>query len=61
MCIRDRSQGAYTLRLASDGQRLEWISKEADGTRVLNEEPESSFWDRLMLNILSPMVPESLL
>ena len=56
-----KSQGAYTLRLASDGQRLEWISKEADGTRVLNEEPESSFWDRLMLNILSPMVPESLL
>ena len=56
-----KQQGAYTLRLGPDGKGLEWISKDADGETVLYQEPDSSFWDRVILNILAPLVPEGLL
>jgi len=56
-----KSQGAYTLRLAPDGKHLEWISKEPGREVVLYEEPDSTLWDRVLLNLLAPLVPESLL
>ncbi len=56
-----KQQGAYTLRLGPGGKSLEWVSRDADGETVLYQEPDSSFWDRLMLNILAPLVPEGLL
>jgi putative cardiolipin synthase len=56
-----KSQGAYTLRLAPDGKNLAWISKEAGGEVVLHEEPDATLWDRVLLNLLAPLVPESLL
>ncbi len=56
-----KSQGAYTLRLAPDGKHLEWISKELGREVVLHEEPDSTLWDRVLLNLLAPLVPESLL
>ena len=34
---------------------------DGDKEMVLTEEPDSSFWLRLKLRILSPIVPESLL
>ena len=56
-----KSQGAYKLRLGPDGKSLEWISTEGDGNTVWYVEPDSSFWDRVMLNLLAPLVPEGLL
>ena len=56
-----KSQGAYRLRLAPDGKHLEWISKEPGRDVVLHEEPDSTLWDRVLLNLLAPLVPERLL
>jgi len=58
-----KQQGAYRLRFAEDGtkSRIEWISEDAGKTTVLNEEPDSDFWGRAMLELLAPLTPESLL
>ena len=57
----DRLQSAYRLRLSDDGERCEWLGFEDDKEVVLTEEPDSSFWQRLKLMLLRPLVPESLL
>ena len=57
----DRLQSAYRLRLSADGERCEWLGYEDDKEVVLTEEPDSSFWQRLKLMLLRPLVPESLL
>jgi len=59
-----KDQGAYRLRLAADGRQIEWISEDDDergGETVLTQEPDSSAWERLMLELLAPLTPESLL
>jgi putative cardiolipin synthase len=55
-----KSQGAYRVRLASDGKTLQWTTV-AGQTEILVEEPETDFWSRLMLEVLSVLVPEDLL
>lgn len=56
-----KNQGAYRLRL-DDDSRIEWVSDEDDGREeVLRQEPDSSLWERLMLELLAPLTPESLL
>ena len=57
----DRLQSAYRLRLSADGEHCEWLGYEDDQEVVLTEEPDSSFWQRLKLMLLRPLVPESLL
>ncbi|MCY1212997.1 Cardiolipin synthase C [compost metagenome] len=63
-----KQQGAYRLRFAEGAdagavgsRRIEWVSEEGGKTTVLHEEPDSGFWDRTMLELLSPLTPESLL
>ncbi len=64
-----KQQGAYRLRLASDGSGIEWIGGDADAVaasgagaqRVLTEEPDSTFWSRMLLELLAPLTPESIL
>jgi putative cardiolipin synthase len=58
-----KQQGAYRLRFVegSNGSRIEWVSEDAGKTTVLNEEPDSGFWDRMMLELLAPLTPESVL
>ena len=56
-----KDQGAYRLRL-DDERRIEWVSDEDDGREeVLRQEPDSSRWERFMLELLAPLMPESLL
>jgi cardiolipin synthase C len=57
----DRLQNAYRVRRSADGKGLEWVSLADGRETVLDEEPDSSFWLRLKLRILSPIIPESLL
>ena len=57
----DRLQNAYRVRRSADGRKLEWVSLADGEETVLTEEPDSSFWLRLKLRVLSPIVPESLL
>ena len=58
-----KRQGTYRLALDDRGS-LVWIGSDEDGDGAatpLTEEPDSSPWERLMLNLLAPLVPESLL
>jgi len=52
-------QSAYRLRLAPNGESLEWLTMDDNGEVVLSTEPETSFFLRLKLFLLSPFVPES--
>jgi len=57
----DRLQSAYRVRLRSNGGGLEWVSVDDDKESVLDEEPDSSMWQRFKAMLLKPFVPESLL
>lgn len=56
-----KQQGTYRLRLAADGESIEWKSEDPGSNTVLSQEPDSGFWNRMMLNLIAPMVPEGLL
>jgi cardiolipin synthase C len=56
-----KQQGSYRLRIGATSGRLEWVSEEADGESVLDSEPDAGFWTRLLLELLAPLTPESLL
>jgi cardiolipin synthase C len=56
-----RQQGAYRVRLAPSGKGLQWLAAGPGGQEQLVEEPETDVWSRLMLELLSFFVPESLL
>jgi putative cardiolipin synthase len=56
-----KQQGAYKVRFAPGTERIEWVSEEAGVEQVLTREPDSTWWDRVMLEILAPLAPESLL
>ena len=56
-----RQQGAYKVSLAPNGKDLQWTTSGAGGVEQTVEEPETDFWTRLMLEVLSVLVPEGLL
>jgi cardiolipin synthase C len=51
-------RGAWKLSLAADGE-LQWSGEP--GTPPLRIEPRTTFWKRMRLNLLSVLVPESVL
>lgn len=55
-----KRQAAHRLRLATDGQTIEWLAA-GDDDEVHADEPESGFWLRLLLELLAPLAPEELL
>lgn len=58
----DRSESVYRLRLAADGETIEWVVTGRDGTeRVLNDEPHDSWLLRLKMFLLEPFASEDLL
>lgn len=58
----DRLQNAFRVRRKVDGSPgLEWLGIEDDQEIVLQEEPDSSLWQRVKLMLLRPFIPESLL
>ena len=56
-----KQQGAYRLQFAADGRSLEWVGGPPGRQVVLTEEPDSTFWSRIMLELLAPLTPESVL
>ncbi|GAA4351135.1 phospholipase D family protein [Variovorax defluvii] len=56
-----KQQGAYRVRFAPGTERIEWVSDEGGEEQVLTSEPDSTLWDRLMLELIAPLAPESLL
>ncbi len=54
--------GAFTLRLADDGTRIEWVATDWQGHETVHaDEPHDDAWLRLKLRLLQPWVPEDLL
>jgi putative cardiolipin synthase len=57
-----KAEGAYRVMLSKDKSHLEWHLPNAEGnTQVLTEEPDSTWWQRLLLNVIGPLVPEDAL
>ncbi|MGA2552005.1 MAG: phospholipase D family protein [Burkholderiaceae bacterium] len=56
-----RYQSAYTLRLMKNTNEIEWLNIEDDDAMVQHDEPDSGFWLRLELELLTPLAPEELL
>jgi putative cardiolipin synthase len=54
-------QNSYRLRLAKDGQSIEWLSNDGEKEVVLTAEPESTFFQRFYNSLIAPIVPEMLL
>lgn len=58
----DRLTSVYRLRLAADGETIEWVTTADDNSeRVLRDEPDDSWLHQLKMRILSPFAPEELL
>jgi len=57
----DRLQSSYRVRLAANGNGLEWLSFDDDSEMVLYDEPDASKWLIFKTWLLSPLVPEELL
>jgi putative cardiolipin synthase len=53
--------GAYKLRLATDGDHIEWVSRNGDREVVTRDEPGATPLSRLWLWMLSHFVSEDLL
>ncbi len=59
---RDRGASVYRLRLAADGETLEWVSTGRDGKQVvLRNEPDNNWLLRLKMFLLEPFAQEELL
>ena len=54
-------ESSYRVRLAPDGQSLEWLARGDQGEVVLSEEPEVTPYMRMEIMLLAPFVPEQLL
>ena len=54
----DRFQSAYRVRLRKTGAGLEWLTSDGDKEMILNDEPDSTPWQRIKSWLLSPFVPE---
>ena len=52
------AEGAYEVRLAPDKTGLQWRIKTAEGEQIFTEEPDTSWWQRAMLRLVGPFVPE---
>jgi putative cardiolipin synthase len=53
--------GSYKLRLAADGERIEWVSRSGDQEVVTRDEPGATPLSRVWLWLLSRFVTEDLL
>ena len=56
-----RQQGAWRLRRVPLTDRVEWVGGPPGSERVLDTDPDTTFWDRALPTLLAPLLPESLL
>ncbi|MGA2548750.1 MAG: phospholipase D family protein [Burkholderiaceae bacterium] len=55
---RTDPRSSYTLRLTPDGAGIEWVEDDGKSEVVYHSEPEASFWLRLEVRLLQPVIPE---
>jgi putative cardiolipin synthase len=59
---KDRGASVYRLRLADDGETIEWVSTGRAGEEtVLRDEPDNNWLLRLKMFLLEPFAQEELL
>jgi phosphatidylserine/phosphatidylglycerophosphate/cardiolipin synthase-like enzyme len=51
-------EAAFQVKLGPDRKSLEWHIRTAEGEQVFTEEPDTSWWQRTMLKIVAPFIPE---
>ena len=56
-----KAEAAYRVRLNRETQGLEWSIKSAHGEQTLHEEPDTGFWQRTILRLIAPFVPDEFL
>ena len=49
------------MRLSADQSHLQWHSTLEDRQQTLDDEPDTSIWQRGFLWLIGPFVPEALL
>jgi putative cardiolipin synthase len=54
-------QDAYQVRLDADGHGLEWLERSGDALRVYHSEPETGWFRRMWIHLLSILPIEELL
>jgi phosphatidylserine/phosphatidylglycerophosphate/cardiolipin synthase-like enzyme len=52
------NEASYRVRLGPDRKTLEWHLRTDQGEQVFTEEPDTSWWQRTMLQLVGPFVPE---
>ncbi len=53
------NEASFQVRLGADRKSLEWHIRTADGDRkIFTEEPDTSWWQRTMLHLVGPFIPE---
>jgi len=52
------SEAAFQVRLGPDRKSLEWHIRTDQGDQVFTEEPDTSWWQRTMLHLVGPFIPE---
>ena len=58
----DGNAGIYRLRLAADGETIEWVARGNDGKEhAIAEEPDHNWLERLKLWLIGPLASEELL
>ena len=58
----DGNAGIYRLRLAADGETIEWVALGNDGKEhAVAEEPDHDWLERLKLWLIGPLASEELL
>ena len=56
-----KTEAAFRVRLSADKSHLQWHSTLEDRQQTLDEEPDTSIWQRGFLWLIGPFVPEALL
>lgn len=51
-------QSTYRLRLTPLSESVQWLTMDGENEKVLDTEPETSFYQRVKHWLLSPFVPE---
>jgi putative cardiolipin synthase len=53
-------QQEAAFRVSLDGERrdLQWQLNTPDGPRTFREEPDTTWWQRALLGLIGPLVPE---
>jgi len=52
---------SYRLRFGPDGHSIQWLDTHGAKAEIFTKEPESSFIERLKVDLLAPFAPEELL